>query len=58
MKTQSKFALMAGAASAVLMISTAAAAQQTAPQPSSTEDDAQATQVEDLSLIHIPSPRD
>ncbi|WP_428063102.1 TonB-dependent receptor domain-containing protein [Brevundimonas sp.] len=51
MKTQSKFALMAGAASAVLMISTAAAAQQTAPQPSSTEDDAQATQVEDIVVV-------
>nr|WP_292045553.1 MULTISPECIES: TonB-dependent receptor plug domain-containing protein [unclassified Brevundimonas] len=51
MKTQSKFALMAGAASAVLMISTAAAAQQTAPQPSSTEDDAQTTQVEDIVVV-------
>nr|WP_314527025.1 TonB-dependent receptor [uncultured Brevundimonas sp.] len=51
MKTQSKFALMAGAATAVLMISTAAAAQQTPPPSPSTDDDAQTAQVEDIVVV-------
>ncbi|WP_242076694.1 TonB-dependent receptor domain-containing protein [Brevundimonas diminuta] len=51
MKMQSKFALMAGAASAVLLISAGAALAQEAPPQSTPAQEAEAAQVEDIVVV-------